>query len=107
MISVKRILLSAVFFCGIILITGLAVKANATPITFTHQGTGSGTLGGTSFSNAAFTITDVGDTGNRVSTVPGYSINDTSASRSVLPNARLMQAAMNTSGWFDFNQAVW
>ena len=29
------------------------------------------------------------------------------ASRSVLLIARLMQAAMNTSGWFAFSQAVW
>ncbi|HEY6120584.1 MAG TPA: hypothetical protein VIV66_11520, partial [Pyrinomonadaceae bacterium] len=39
----------------------------ADPITFTYQGTANGSIGGTPFSSAAFTITALGDTSNRQS----------------------------------------
>jgi hypothetical protein len=39
----------------------------ADPITFVYQGTASGSIGGTNFSSAAFTITAFGDTANRQS----------------------------------------
>ena len=39
----------------------------ATPIEFIHTGTGSGTIGATSFTNAAFTITEFSDTSSRQS----------------------------------------
>jgi len=59
-------------------------NANAVNITFTYEGIGSGTLGGSSFSDAAFTITGMGDTVNRSSfdfgTSKGFSIDDNSAS---------------------------
>jgi len=37
----------------------------ADPITFTYQGTATGSIGGTPFANTAFTITARGDTANR------------------------------------------
>lgn len=52
-------------------------------ITFRHTGTGSGTLGGTPFTNAAFVITDVGNTGDRQAFTHGWSIDDTAASISI------------------------
>lgn len=56
----------------------------ATPITFTHAGVASGTLGSVSFTNAAFTITDIGDTSARVLDPFGaYYIADNSASISI------------------------
>jgi hypothetical protein len=48
-----------------LLLTAFVVNANAVPISFTHEGIGSGTLGSTSFSDAEFTITAQGDTMNR------------------------------------------
>lgn len=44
-----------------------AASVLATPITFTFIGTDSGSLGGTSFSSSAITITAVADTANLVS----------------------------------------
>jgi hypothetical protein len=41
-----------------------AIGLSASTITFTYSGTASGTLGQTSFSDAAFTVTGVGDTAN-------------------------------------------
>jgi hypothetical protein len=58
----------------------LAASSFAGVITFTHTGLGSGTIGTTTFTDAAFTITDIGDTANRTSFSGGYYINDTSAS---------------------------
>jgi hypothetical protein len=60
-----------------------AVNSFAELITFTHTGTGSGTIGATSFTNAAFTITDVGDTASRSSIPWGFYIVDLSASISI------------------------
>jgi PEP-CTERM motif len=50
------------------LVVGLAifsVNSYSTPVTFTYTGSASGTVGSMSFSNAAFTISAVGDTANR------------------------------------------
>jgi hypothetical protein len=58
----------------------LATCSYAGVITFTQTGVGSGTVGTNTFTNAAFTITDTGDTANRVSFSGGYIIDATSAS---------------------------
>jgi hypothetical protein len=50
------------------------------PITFIHQGIGSGSIGSISFSNAEFTITELAYTGNRTSFGYGFFIDDTVAS---------------------------
>jgi|SRR5208283_337399 len=55
-----------------ILMAAFAVNANAATITYTDDGTGSGTLGGTSFSDASFTITAIGDTTSRLPLPAGY-----------------------------------
>lgn len=60
----------------LLLLAGLLVAAPesyATPITFTVQGTASGTVGGVSFSNEAFTITQTSDT-SLVSSYSGYTV---------------------------------
>lgn len=58
----------------------ISASALAAPIKFTHTGTGSGTIGGTSFSDAAFTITETTDTSLRLSCGGTcYSIDDTLA----------------------------
>lgn len=44
------------------LLAGLSFVANAAPISFIHTGSGSGTLGDMTFSDAAFTITETSDT---------------------------------------------
>jgi hypothetical protein len=63
-------------FLPAILLLGAAAfvaRSVATPITFTHTGSGSGSIGSneqfaalTAFGNSAFTITAVGDTDNRI-----------------------------------------
>ena len=60
-----------------------APSSFADPVTFTHQGTGSGSIAGTPFSTTSFTITAVGDTLNRMSFPGGFFINHTSASISI------------------------
>lgn len=70
---------------GVMALVGVA---NAVPITFTHIGVGSGTIGSNSFTDAGFTITDTGDTAARgdctdlTISPPGscFFINDISAS---------------------------
>jgi len=57
-----------------------AICSYADTITMTHTGLGSGSIGTTTFTDAAFTITDIGDTGNRQSFTGGFFIDDTSAS---------------------------
>ena len=69
----------AVIFC----VSTCAINSFADLITFTHTGTGSGTIGATSFANAAFTITDTADTTARSSFSTGFFINDLSASISI------------------------
>jgi hypothetical protein len=58
----------------------LAACSYADIITFTQTGVGSGTIGATTFTNAAFTITDIGNTANRTAVPLGFFIDDTSAS---------------------------
>jgi hypothetical protein len=54
-------LLSGAFLAGAI--TLAASQATAATITYTDSGIGSGSIGGTAFSNALITLTGVGDTG--------------------------------------------
>lgn len=49
---------------GIVTAAAFSSGANASPIEFIYTGTGSGTMGQTSFSDAAFTITEQSDTSN-------------------------------------------
>lgn len=49
----------------VILIAMFSGNAVASLITFTHEGSGSGSIAGTSFTNADFIITAVGNTDNR------------------------------------------
>lgn len=71
------------------LLVAFAGGAHAAPITFVHSGTGSGFIGATNFTSAAFTIIAVGDTNDRVSIKmdptddDGYSIEHLSASISI------------------------
>jgi hypothetical protein len=72
------------------LVIGLAIfSANAysNAITFTYTGSGSGTVGSASFSNAAFTISAVGDTANRqsfnINGNTGFFIDDSSVTISI------------------------
>jgi hypothetical protein len=55
----------------------------ADAITFTHQGVGSGSIGGTPFALTTFTITAVGDTLNRQSFLGGFFIDHATASISI------------------------
>ena len=48
------------------------VDARAIPITFTHTGTGSGTIGTTAFNDAGFVITGLADTDDRRSYSDGF-----------------------------------
>lgn len=61
------------------LAVALSAPAFAAPITFTHQGVGSGTLDGEPFGDSAFTITAEGDTTARQSFGAGYFIDHTTA----------------------------
>ncbi len=61
----------------------IANSASASPIMFTHTGSGSGSLGGVPFSNAAFVITATGDTANRVPSGNAYIIVHDTASISI------------------------
>jgi hypothetical protein len=58
-------------------------SAIADPITFTHQGVGSGVVGATPFSNASFTITATGDTSTRSLFGNAFFIDHTSATISI------------------------
>src|SRR5918998_1680897 len=60
-----------------------APSAFADPITFTHQGVGSGTINGTPFSSTSYIITAVGNTSNRQPFVGGFSIDHESAMISI------------------------
>ena len=66
-------------------LTFCAPQTRADLITFTYEGTGSGTLGGVAFPASAFTITALGDTNNRqpnpITFLPGtYQIDHDAAS---------------------------
>lgn len=58
----------------------LAGSSYASVITMIHTGVADGTLGTDIFTNAAFTITEVGNTGSRVSFGAGFSVDAISAS---------------------------
>ena len=58
----------------------VASNVKADPITFVHQGAGSGSIGGTPFVNASFTIVALGDTSTRSSFGNAYFIDHSSAS---------------------------
>jgi hypothetical protein len=65
--SERRQKMRKFFMCTFLIF--LIVSASntlAAPITFTHSGTGSGSLAGSPFSNASFTITSEADTDNRL-----------------------------------------
>ena len=72
-----------------------AASSYADTITFTHTGIGSGVIGTTSFSNAAFTITDGGDTTNVEAIGGGFSLEDAFASIEI-----------SGVGTFDFTSAT-
>lgn len=57
----------------------VSVTANAVPITFIHEGSGSGTLDGSTFAEMSFTITAYGDTDDRLSYSSGWFIDHTTA----------------------------
>ena len=59
----KKIVL---FLCGLILIFGVAGNASAVPITYSFIGNGSGTIGGTAFTDADISFQLIGDTDNVV-----------------------------------------
>ena len=61
----------------------LAGSSHASVITMIHTGVADGTLGSEIFTNAAFTITEVGDTTHRVSFGTGFFIEATFASISI------------------------
>ena len=54
----------------------MATVAYAAPITYAFNGTASGRLGSTTFSNAAFVITAVGETNDITSLGAGVPCND-------------------------------
>ena len=56
------------------------VDSSAAAITFTHEGSGSGTIGDIVFTNLDFVITATGDTSDRQSFGSGYSIDHAAAS---------------------------
>lgn len=81
-------------FLALGLIGLAATAASAWPISFIHEGSGSGTIDGVAFS-AAFTITATADTDNRESFVGGHWIDHTSATIEI-----------SNLGTFDFIQAT-
>ncbi|HEY8100208.1 MAG TPA: PEP-CTERM sorting domain-containing protein [Burkholderiaceae bacterium] len=50
--------------CGLVVALGIVAQVNATPITFSFWGTATGSLGGQSFTDAAFSVTSLADTNN-------------------------------------------
>ena len=62
------------------LLIAFTCSSFAGPITFTDLTTASGTIGSTPFTDAAITITGIGDTSNIQSFSGGFFINDNSAS---------------------------
>lgn len=57
----------------------VSAPARAVPITFTHEGSGSGSLGGVGFSTSDFVITAVGDTDDRQALGSGFFIDHLTA----------------------------
>jgi hypothetical protein len=68
-------------------VAGFSMSLFASPLTITYSSTDSGTIGGTPFTNASFTITEHLDTANRqafnMGGSTGFFINDQSASISI------------------------
>jgi hypothetical protein len=62
------------FLAAVACLCGCALPGTgrAGPITYTETATGSGSLGGTSFTDATVTITGTGDTANIRDSVPGF-----------------------------------
>jgi hypothetical protein len=68
--------------------TMAAATAFAVPILFTHTGTGAdGTIGSTAFSNAAISITNIGNTDDRTAFAQGYSTNNLTSTISIASTA--------------------
>ena len=68
---------------GFICVSGLALMpatASAAVITFTYEGSGSGTLDGVPFASSGFVIVGLGDTGDRDAFRTGFFIDHTSTS---------------------------
>ena len=78
-----RLFRTCVTRLGMLLVFGVGCfhsTAVADQITFTHTGVGSGSIGAIDFTDAAFTITAIGDTANREQPASDvYSINHDSA----------------------------
>ena len=68
---------------AIIALFGLGNLAYAVPITFTHSGSGSGSIAGIPFLSTSFTITAFGDTTARVPTGVGFFIDHSAATISI------------------------
>jgi hypothetical protein len=66
---------------------GMASVAHAAPITYTFNGTASGRLGATAFTNAAFVVTAVGDIADVTSLGPGVPCNDFTAAAFTISGA--------------------
>src|SRR5688572_22144915 len=73
----RSLILSSVLILNLV---AFATNSFGALITFTHTGTGTGTLGGVCFGPAAFSITGVGNTDARQSFTGGFFIDHTSAS---------------------------
>lgn len=67
-------------FLAMALLFASVVDSSAAAITFTHEGSGSGTIGDIAFTNLDFVITATGDTSDRQSFGNGYSIDHVAAS---------------------------
>jgi hypothetical protein len=67
-----------------IFLTVAISSANAAPVVFTDQGSGTGTIGGLPFTRNSFTITGLGDTDNRVVNNPLVSLDLSSAEISLI-----------------------
>lgn len=75
---IKKTLASLAFIVAFV--TAFATNVKADLITYTYQGVGSGSIGGTPFTDTTFTITAQGDTSARVTIAPDFSIQNTAAS---------------------------
>src|SRR5438874_948883 len=76
-------------------VTAFATDVKADLITYRYQGIGSGSIGGTSFTDTAFTITARGDTSARLTIPQGFSIQNITASITI-----------GSSGTFNFITAT-
>jgi hypothetical protein len=79
---VGRACVRSVFFALSVLFL-LPASGEASPITFTHQGSGSGTLNGVAFEPSSFVITATGDTSTVADLGLVYLAEHTSASISI------------------------